>query len=149
MTWPITRGGKAGAQGDAFTACLHSFPHIYSVFGAKSLNNTIVLCPLFFTYPLLPLPSTSTCLPVDKHQNRFENSGEDMLDFQLWKILIELAHGYIYARAGYLVYIQDVNECTSLIARNAVNSATNYAFYAASEQIFVIVAKDPCCIFSA
>ena len=133
MTWPVERGGKGGPQGDAFAGCHVSFEHIYSVFGAKFLNNTIVLCPLFFTYPIIPLPSTSTCLPVDKSQNRFGDSGEAMLDFQLWKILIELAHGYIYARAGRLVNIVDVNDCTSLITRNAVNSATNYAFYAASE----------------
>ena len=133
MTWSIERGGVGGRQGDAFTACIHSFPHIYSLFGAKFLNNTIVLCPLFFTYPIIPTPSTSTCLPVDTHKDRFEDSGEDMLDFQLWKILIELAHGYIYARAGHLVNILDVNECRSLMARYAVSSATNYAFYAASK----------------
>ena len=149
MTWPVTREGKGGPQGDAYSACLHSFAHIYSVFGAKYLNNTIVLCPLFFTYPVIPLPSTSTCVPVDTHRNQFENSGEGMLDFQLWKIMIELAHAYIYARAGYLVNIQDINDCTAVAARNAVNSATSYAFYAASERIFVIVAKAPFCIFSA
>ena len=149
MTWSVTRGGKGGPQGDAFSACLRSFEHIYSVFGAKFLNNTIVLCPLFFTLPLIPLPSTSTCLPVDTHQNRFGDSGEDMLDFQLWRILIELAHGYIYARAGHLVHIVDVNDCTLLLPRNAVNSATNYAFYAASEWFFVIVAKAPLHILSA
>ena len=133
MTWSLERGGKGGEQVDAFLICLRSFEHIYSVFGAKFLNNTVVLCPLFFTYPIIPLPSTSTCLPVDMRQNCFGNSGEAMLDFQLWKVLIELAHGYIYARTGHLVNIVDVNDCTSLVARNAVNSATNYAFYAASE----------------
>ena len=143
MTWSIGREDEGGPQYDAYAGCLRSFQHIYSVFGAKFLNNTIVLCPLFFTYPVIPLPSTSTCLPVDTHQNRFGDSGEDMLDFQLWKVLIELAHGYIYARAGHLVHIEDVNDCTSLITRNAVNSATNYAFYAASKWIFVIVAKAP------
>ena len=133
MTWSIEREDEGGRQGDAYEACLRSFSHIYSVFGAKFLNNTIVLCPLFFTYPFIPLPSISTCLPVDQRRNRFGNSGEDMLDFQLWKIFIELAHGYIYARAGSLVNIVDVNDCTSLVTRNAVNSATNYAYYAASE----------------
>ena len=143
MTWPVTRGGKGGPQGDAYSACLSTFAHIYSVFGAKLLNNTIVLCPLFFTYPDIPLPLTSSCLPVDTHRNRFENSGEDMLDYQLWKILIELVHGYIYARAGYLVNIQDINDCAKVATRNAVNSATNYAFYAASEQIFRYRSRSP------
>ena len=133
MTWSIEREDEGGRQSDAYEACLRSFSHIYSVFGAKFLNNTIVLCPLFFTYPLIPLPSISTCLPVDQRRNRFGNSGEDMLDFQLWKIFIELAHGYIYARAGSLVNIVDINDCTSLVTRNAVNSVTNYAYYAASE----------------
>ena len=149
MTWPIERGSKGGPQGDAYGGCLRSFAHIYSVFAAKYLNNTIVLCPLFFTYPIIPPPSKKTCLPVDTHENRFGDSGEDMLDFQLWKILIELAHGYIYARTGYLVNIQDVNHCTSLIARHAVSSAMNYAFYAASEWIYIIMARAPFCILSA
>ena len=133
MTWSIERAEMGGRQADAFTACIHSFPHIYSVFGAKLLDNTIVLCPLFFTFPIIPTSLTSTCLPVDTHRNRFEDSGGEMLDFQFWKIFIELAHGYIYARAGYLVNIKDVNDCTALMTRNAVNNPTNYAFYAASK----------------
>ena len=133
LTWSIERGSLGGRQADAFTACQNSFTQIYSIFGAKYLNNTVVLCPLFFTYPAIPLPSASNCLTVDTRQNRFEGTGEEMLDFQLWKILIELTHGYIYARAGHLVLMDDVNYCTLLAARYAVNSAMNYAFYAASE----------------
>ena len=133
MTWSVERGGEGGRQVDAYHGCLLSFAHIYSVFGAKFLKNTIVLCPLFFTYPAIPPPSKSICLPVDTDQNRFADSGEDMLDFQLWKILMELVHGYVYARSGQLVHMENVNDCTSLVTRNAVNSATNYAFYAASE----------------
>ena len=135
MTWSTAAGGQGGQQRDAFEACRQSPVHAYSVFGSKFLNNTIVLCPDFWDYPDLPPLSKSNCLTVDTHFNRFRQTGVGMIDYQLWVIFGELVHSYIYARSGRLIKTSTANDCTALIARNAVDSPRNYLLYAASELI--------------
>ena len=137
ITWSLEAGGSGGRQLDAFTACQESPIHSFSVFGSKYLRNTIVLCDAFWRYPAIPLPSKSTCLRVDPHFNRFRDTGARMINYQLWVILNELAHSYIYARSGSLIEVRNANDCMSLAAGSAVYSARNYVFYAASELIFV------------
>ena len=137
ITWSLEAGGWGGQQLDAFTACEESPIQSFSVFGSKFLRNTIVLCDAFWRYPAIPLSSESTCLRVDPHFNRFRDTGVRLINYQLWVILSELAHSYIYARSGSLIDVRNANDCMSLAASSAVYSARNYVFYAASESVFV------------
>ena len=132
LKWSLEAGGQGGNQFDAYTACQQSPVHAFGIFGTKFPKNSIVLCPAFWTYAPIPSLSKSTCLTVDPHFNRFRDTGRRMVNYQLWVILHELAHAYIYARNGQLADVSTANDCTSLSARSAVNNAQNYVFYAAS-----------------
>ena len=126
-------GGQGGKQGDAHAACEQSPVNAFGVFGSKYLKNTIVLCPAFWSYPTIPPPSNVNCLTVDPLFDRFRESGKRLINYQLWVIMHELAHNYVYARSGSLSELSSVNDCVSLAASSAVNNAQNYVFYAASK----------------
>lgn len=133
LRWSLEAGGQGGSQFDAYTACEQSPVLAFAVFGTKFPKNSIVLCPAFWTYAPIPSMSKSTCLTVDPHFNRFRDDGRRFISYQLWVILHELAHAYIYARDGQLLDVSTANDCASLSATSAVNNAQNYVFYAASE----------------
>ena len=135
IKWSLEAGGQGGRQFDAYTACQQSPVHAFGVFGTRFLKYSIVLCPAFWTYAAIPSLSKSACLPVDPHFNRFRDNGRRMVNYQLWVILHELAHAYIYANSGSLVDVSTANDCMSLAASSAVKNAQNYVFYAASECI--------------
>ena len=143
ITWSLEQGGEGGRQFDAFTACQQSPVHAFGIFGTKFLKNSIVLCPAFWTYAGIPSSSKSSCLRVDPHFNRFRDSGKRLVNYQLWVVLHELAHAYIYARSGSLSDVANSNDCMSLSASSAVNNAQNYVYYAASELIFMVLAWLP------
>lgn len=140
ITWSLEAGGQGGRQFDAYTACQQSPVHAFGVFGTRFLKNSIVLCPAFWTYAAIPSLSKSTCLIVDPHFNRFRDNGRRMVNYQLWVLLHELAHTYIYARSGSLADVSTANDCMSLAGSSAVNNAQNYVFYAASECISMTLA---------
>lgn len=140
ITWSLAAGGEGGKQGDAHTACQQSPVHAFGIFGSKSLKNSIVLCPAFWSYASIPSSSKSTCLIVDPHFNRFRENGRRLVNYQLWVILHELAHVYVYARSGSLTDVSTANDCMSLSGSSAVNNAQNYVFYAASELNYVTLA---------
>ena len=133
ITWSVEAGGVGGKQADAFTACEKSPVNAFGVFGSKYLRNTIVLCPAFWSYPDIPQPSTANCLTVDPLFNRFRESGKRLINYQLWVIMHELVHSYVYARSGSLSELSSVNDCVSLAAGSSVINAQNYVFYAASK----------------
>lgn len=135
LTWSLEPGGQGGRQLDAYTACHQSPVHAFATVGTRFLKNYIVLCPAFWTYAAIPSSSKSTCLPVDPHFNRFRNGGGRLVQFQLWVILHELAHAYIYARSGLVTDVSTANNCMWLAASSAVNNAQNFVFYAASELV--------------
>ena len=135
LTWSLENGGEGGKQLDAYTACLQSPVHAFGVFGTRFLKNSIVLCPDFWTYAAIPSSSKSTCLRVDPHFNRFRDDGKRLTNYQLWVILHELAHSYIYARSGSLIDVYSSNDCVSLSTSSAVNNPQSYVYYAASELI--------------
>lgn len=137
VTWSLEAGGRGGRQFDAYTACQQSPVHAFGVFGTKFLKNSIVLCPAFWTYAAIPSSSKSTCLIVDPHFNRFRDNGKRMINYQLWVLLHELAHTYIYARTGSLLDVSTANDCTLLAGSSAVDNAQNFVYYAASELIFM------------
>ncbi|KAF6236298.1 hypothetical protein HO173_005551 [Letharia columbiana] len=132
LTWSLEPGGQGGRQLDAYTACHQSPVHAFAIVGTRFLKNYIVLCPAFWTYAAIPSSSKSTCLPVDPHFNRFREGGGRLVQFQLWVILHELAHAYIYARSGLVTDVSTANNCMWLAASSAVNNAQNFVFYAAN-----------------
>ncbi len=140
ITWSLEKGGEGGKQLDAYTACTQSPVHAFSVFGTRFLKNSIILCPVFWTYAAIPPSSKSTCLRVDPHFNRFRDDGKRLTNYQLWVILHELAHSYIYAHSGSLMDLYTSNDCMSLSTSSAVNNAQNYVYYAASELISMTLA---------
>ena len=133
VTWSIAPGGQGGPQRDAHTVCQQSPVNSFGIFGSKYLNNSIILCPNFFTYTALPTTSAAGCLTVDPHFNRFRDSGKRLVNYQLWVILHELAHVYIYARSGSLLEISTANDCFLLAGGIAVDNAQNYVYYVASK----------------
>ena len=66
-----------------------------------------------------------------------------MINYQPWVLLNELAHGYIYAATGALTDVRTANDCASLAASDAAESAMNYVYYAASELILTPLAQVP------
>ena len=135
ITWSLAAGGLGGRQFDAHTACQQSPVHAFGIFGSKFLRNTIVLCPAFWRYAPIPTASSSSCLTVDPHFNRFRDDGRRLINYQLWVILHELAHFYIFAHSRSLADVSNANDCVSLIGSSAVNNVQNYVYYAASESI--------------
>ena len=135
ITWSLEAGGQGGRQLDAYTACQQSPVHAFDIYGTRFVNNSIVLCPAFWSYAAIPPQSKSTCLTVDPHFNRFRDDGRRLVNYQLWVIMHELAHHYIYARSGSQADVSTANDCVSLNAKSAVNNAQNFVFYAASEYI--------------
>ena len=139
VTWSVEpgSGGLGGRQSDAYTACKQNPVPAFGIFGSKYLKSTIVLCPAFWKYPAIPSSSRSTCLNVDPHFNRFRSDGERILHYQIWVLLHELAHIYVYAKTGSLFDVSTSNDCALLSATSAVNSAQNYVYYAASKSILM------------
>lgn len=133
LRWSLAAGGQGGNQFDAYTACVQSPVQAFTVVGTKFPKNSIVLCPAFWRYAPIPSTSKATCLTVDPHFNRFRENGARMINYQLWVILHELAHSYIYARNGKLADVSTANDCMSLSASSAVENAQNYVYYAACE----------------
>lgn len=140
VTWSLEPGGRGGRQVDAHTACQESPVHAFGVSGTKFLKNSIILCPAFWTYAAIPSSSMSTCLTVDPHFNRFRDDGQRLINYQLWVILQQLAHTYIYARTGSLSDVSNANACMALVGSSAVNNAQNFVYYAASESISMTLA---------
>ena len=96
-----------------------------------------ILCPLFFKSPAIPPSSRTGCLGVDPATNAFISNGAHIINFQLWHIMHELVHMYIYWSSGGRLDFYHVNDCLSLSANQSVQNAQSYAFYAASAlQIF-------------
>lgn len=140
VTWSVAAGGYGGNQKDAYTVCQQSPVNAFGIFGSKYLRPSIVLCPAFWSFAPIPSSSKSTCLTVDPHFNRFRESGNRLVDYQLWVLLHELAHVYIYARSGSLSEVSTANDCMSLSGSSSANNAQNYVFYATSESTLATLA---------
>ena len=139
IKWSTAPGGRGGNQIDAYTTCQQSPVNSFAIIGSKYLKNSIVLCPAFWTFPAIPTSSKADCLKVDPNFNRFRDSGKRLVNFQLWVLLHELLHSYIYARSGSLSEVSTANDCASLAAGSALDNTQNYVFYAASKSIFLLL----------
>ena len=141
VTWSLEQGGLGGRQSDAYTACENSPIQAFGIFGTKYLQNTIVLCPAFWKWLAIPSSSQSACLPVDPHFNRFRSDGNRLVNYQLWVLLHELAHVYIYAKSGNLYDVSSPNDCALLSGNSAINNAQNYVYYAASKSVLMTLPR--------
>ena len=121
-----------GKRVDVYTRCraLGEVPAI-----ALLKSPYIVICPFFFTLPSIPAQSTSTCLTVDSYRTRFVQNGKSLVKYQLWHVLHELVHYYVYATVQDHMDIYNINACLALKAKNAVLNAQSYVYYAASKYI--------------
>lgn len=93
----------------------------------------IVICPVFFTQASIPVQSTASCLTIDPYRNRFVQDGKSLIKYQLWHILHELVHYYVYSTVEDHIDIYGINACLALPARAAVLNAQSYVYYAASK----------------
>ena len=119
-----------GRQVDAYNLC-----RIHGQAPAMALLTTpyIVICPVFFTHPAIPIQSTASCLTVDPHRNRFAQDGKNLIKYQLWHLLHELVHYYVYATQEAHLDIYGVNACLVLRSKSALLNAQSYIYYVASE----------------
>lgn len=94
----------------------------------------VVVCPFFFTQPAIPPArgSGSGCLSVDARRNRFVENGMGLVGFQVWELVHELVHFYVYASRGVAYDFYGVNACLAMLGRGAVGNAPSYVFYVAS-----------------
>lgn len=119
-------------QVDAYTRC-----HTLGETPAMALLTTpyLVICPVFFTHPAIPLQSTASCLDVDPRRSRFVQDGKSLIKYQMWHILHELVHYYVYSTKGRHLDVYGINACLALRSAYAVLNAQSYTYYIASEWI--------------
>lgn len=132
-TKQITYEQENGEIMDAHTKCTTQA----SVLSFSLINSpykpTVVLCPGFFYEAPVPSMSKENCLTVEPHFNLFRQNGAVLVRYQLWALMHELAHLYIFAHNGGMVDIYTVNGCLALIAHQAAQNAQSFIYYAASE----------------
>ena len=119
-----------GIAHDGYTDCIRVGAAAIAILGIR----VIILCPEFFSFPAQPPRSKSQCMTVDpQHPNSFLGDGESMVKYQLWVLLHELAHQYIYAANGGSSDIYLVNDNLDLLAAEAVRNAQSFTYYVASK----------------
>lgn len=67
-----------------------------------------VICPLFFTLASIPAQSTASCLTIDSHRK----DGKSLIKYQLWHVLPELVHYYVYSTVQDYI---DIYKCQCLL----------------------------------
>ena len=102
---------------------------------ALQKDGWVVVCPSFFTIGLQAVPPPRNCLTISTYINRFQSNGASLTQFQLWVLLEEIVHIYIYATTGAVTDVADVNKCVRLSAQASSENARNYLFYVASKFI--------------
>ena len=106
---------------------------------AVSLTGTgiIGLCPYFFD--LAQAPTKPNCLSVNTRKNEYQRSlrgakaDRAFLDYQIYALMHEINHFYLFAESQSRVDRYGVNECVGLSARESSENARNYDYYVASE----------------
>lgn len=93
----------------------------------------IVICPVFFTHAPIPVQSTASCYTVNPHRNQFVQNGKSLIKFQIWHIMHELVHYYVYATTQQDLDVYGINDCLALPARRAVLNPNSYTYYVASK----------------
>ncbi len=96
-------------------------------------SSLIVICPSFFEVPMTPTPGQSNCVAVSGFLNRFIGAGTQLIDYQIYVLLHEIARYYIYAANQDKVDHYDINTCFKLGPLESSQNAQNYAYYVASK----------------
>ena len=122
---------------DAFDVCNQSN---YTAHIIASPFNQIILCPRTLDFVANITQSESSYLRVDSHFGRYIDDGRRLLHTQMWTLLRHLAMLYTLADKGSRaeIYIEDVNQCTHLSSSDALDSGSNWAYYAVSKSMATI-----------
>lgn len=123
-----------GVTRDQYTECVRR-PQTAAV----SLTGTgiIGLCPHFFN--LAQAPTRPNCLSVNTRRNEYQMSirgakaDRAFLDYQIYALLHEINHFYLFALSRSMVDKYGANECVRLSAQESSENARNYDYYVASE----------------
>ena len=119
-----------GLKQDAYADCLAEGAAAHALLGVR----IIILCPDFFTLPAEPIRSKSNCLKPDAQQiGQFEGDGFAFTKYQMWILLHELVHAYVFVANGGSLDIYWVNECLDLPGNETVMNAQSFTYYVASE----------------
>ena len=126
VTWD-----ENGQQVDAYTRCGGG------EWPAMALLTTpyIVICPLFFTQAAVPVQSSASCLKVRPYLNRFAQGGKSLIVYQVWHLLHELVHYYVYSTEQDSLDVYGVNQCVDLPGGKAMLNAQSYVYYVASKKM--------------
>lgn len=91
----------------------------------------VAICPSFFRAPFSPQRINGPCLKL--HGGYFTEDGSSLVDRQMWILMHELAHFYLFWGSGARLDFYAVQECLALKKNKTVENVASYVFYAASE----------------
>lgn len=130
----VIQGSRESPGQDFYSKCLERNAFAMAQVDTPGVH-LVFLCPRFWTLqPAIPrLRSKNACLTVLPHFNRFGQDGARLLGSQVWALLHELAHHYIYQTSRTELDLYSANECAGLSASEAVENAQNFVFYVASK----------------
>lgn len=128
FTWEIDDNNTV----DAYTRC-----RSYTEVPAMALLNTpyTIICPAFHSQPAIPAQSTVSCYNVVPNQNRFEQDGKNLIRYQIWHIIHELIHYYVWSTKEMNFDIYPINACLKMKSRFTVLNPNSYTYYAASKSL--------------
>lgn len=117
---------------DAYTRC-----RSYTEVPAMALLNTpyTIICPAFHSQEAIPAQSTASCYNVVSNQNRFEQDGKNLIRYQIWHIIHELVHYYVWSTTERNFDVYPINACLNLRNGFAALNPNSYTYYAASKRL--------------
>ena len=96
-------------------------------------NPYIIVCPSFFEPGFQALPPPNTCPQVSRNGEQFSGAATALIQYQIWFILHEIVHYYVYATRQSLRDVYYINDCLRLSGNDAVGNPESYTYYAACE----------------
>ena len=121
--------------GDVYARCMQSPNTMMEIMHGSPY---IIVCPRFFTRGVPAVPPPHTCLEVNRFKTQFLGNGELAIAYQMWVLLEEIAHYYIYMTTGSELDIYNVNTCAQLNGKDSSQNAHNYLYYVASRFYLVL-----------
>ena len=115
---------------DAYTQC-----RSHTTAPAMAILNTpyIVLCPYFFDQPGVPIRSSASCYTTVPNQRRFVQDGKSLVKYQIWTVIHELVHYYVWSTKLRNADVYPINACLGLFGEVAALNPNSYIYYAASK----------------
>ena len=86
-------------------------------------------------------PTKATCPYVNRWTDNFNDrdKGKSLVNFQIFALMHEIAHSYIYATIRSRVDIYEINHCVKLGAQYARGNPRSYDYYVGSTLGFLRV----------